>query len=493
VKEIKKIAIANRGEVAVRIIRACQELGIKTVLLHSEADVKTRAFRLSDEQICIGPAELHESYLSIDRNVQGALSAGADAVHPGFGFLSENADFAQKCQDSGITFIGPWPQSIRDMGDKVTAKRLVDEEKIPTVPGYNGASQDLETLALECERIGYPVIIKAAAGGGGRGMKIARNSLEVRELAASAQREAQSAFGNSHVFLEKYLDNAKHIEVQVFGDLTGQAVHLFERDCSAQRRHQKVIEESLAVELDPQIREAVTQAAVRLAKKVNYVGAGTVEFLVQNGKYYFMEMNTRLQVEHPVTELVMGVDLVKAQILTMMNRMAIWRQADLRPRGHAIECRVYAEDPNTAGVPSTGTLLEQVFPEGPGRRFDYGFEAGDVITPFYDPMIAKVIVWDETRPRAIMKMITTLKDTVIFGVKTNIPFLLEMLQHEEFIDGTLTTSFISRHFPEGAPLKKLTEKEKAFLEQAYNAATAAVNEGESTSFSNPWSQTWRNS
>jgi 3-methylcrotonyl-CoA carboxylase alpha subunit len=251
-----------------------------------------------------------------------------------------------------------------------------------------------------------------------------------------------------------------------------------------------VIEESLAIELDPAIRDEITKAAVRLAKKVNYVGAGTVEFLVQNGKYYFMEMNTRLQVEHPVTELVMGVDLVKAQILTMMNRTALWRQSDLQPRGHAIECRVYAEDPHTSGVPSTGTILYQSFPEGPGRRFDYGFEAGDVITPYYDPMIAKVIVWDETRPRAIMKMIATLTDTVIFGVKTNIPFLLDMLQHSQFIDGTLTTPFIQRFFPEGAPVRPLSEREKAFLDRAFSATgdTAETTDH----ISSPWSQTWRN-
>jgi acetyl/propionyl-CoA carboxylase alpha subunit len=353
-------------------------------------------------------------------------------------------------------------------------------------------SQDIEELATECEKIGYPVIIKAAAGGGGRGMKIARSSLEVRELIASAQREAQSAFGNGQVFLEKYLDHAKHIEVQIFGDLTGQVVHLFERECSVQRRHQKVIEESLAPDLDPILREQITQAAAKLAKKVNYVGAGTVEFLVQDGKYYFMEMNTRLQVEHSVTELVMGVDLVKAQILIMMNKMALWNQKYLHPRGHSIECRIYAEDPYTEGVPSTGTLLYQSFPEGPGRRFDYGFEAGDVITPFYDSMIAKIIVWDESRPRAIMKMLATLKDTVIFGVKTNIPFLVRILEHPEFIDGVMTTAFISKHFPTGAPpAVALSEKEKLFLERALQAAPSNQ-DSDSLQIESPWSQTWRN-
>lgn len=492
-KEIRKVAIANRGEVAVRIIRACQELGIKTVLLHSEADINTRAYRLSDEQICIGPAELHESYLSIDKNIQGALSANADAIHPGFGFLSENADFAQKCKDQKLIFIGPWPQSIRDLGDKVTAKRLVEEEKIPTVPGYNGGSQKVEELIRECTKIGYPVIIKATAGGGGRGMKIARSAEEARELIPSAQREALAAFANSHIFLEKYLDHAKHIEVQVFGDLTGQVVHLFERECSVQRRHQKVIEESLAADLDPLIREEITQAAVKLAKKVNYVGAGTVEFLVQDGKYYFMEMNTRLQVEHPVTELVMGVDLVKAQILTMMGRMALWNQASLRPRGHAIECRICAEDPYSPGIPSTGKLWFQSFPEGPGRRFDYGFESGDMVTPYYDSMIAKIIVWDESRPRAIMKMLATLKDTVIFGVKTNIPFLLEMLQHPEFVDGSMSTAFIQKYYAQGAPPLVLSEKEKIFLDKAQMMVSEVGGTTATSPATSPWAQTWRNS
>jgi 3-methylcrotonyl-CoA carboxylase alpha subunit len=490
-REIKKIAIANRGEVAVRIIRACQELGIKTALLHSEADINTRAYRISDEQICIGPAELSQSYLSIERNIQGAQGVDADAIHPGFGFLSENADFAQSCLDHNMIFIGPWPQSIRDLGDKITAKKIVVEEGIPTVPGYSGENQDIGTLIKECERIGYPVIVKATAGGGGRGMKIVRSSEEASELISSAQREAKSAFGLSNVFIEKYLDRAKHIEVQVFGDMMGQAVHLFERECSAQRRHQKVIEECPAPLLDPTIREKITKAALTLAKKVQYVGAGTVEFLVQDNEFYFLEMNTRLQVEHTVTEMVMGVDLVKAQILTMTNRMALWSQNRLQPRGHAIECRIYAEDPYSVGIPSTGPIAYQYFPEGPGRRFDFGFESGDVVTPYYDSMIAKVIVWDETRARAIMKMIATLKDTVIFGVKTNIPFLLDMLQHPEFIEGSITTGFIQKYYPNGATPVELTEKEKLFLEKA-SQQVQATGAGESSELPNPWNQTWRN-
>lgn len=494
-RDIKKIAIANRGEVAVRIISACRELGIKTVLLHSEADIQTRAYRMSDETVCIGPAESAKSYLSIDRNIQGILSSGADAVHPGFGFLSENAEFAQACLDHKIAFIGPWPESIRQLGDKVTAKSLAVEQGLPTLPGYQGELQDIESLIFQCEHIGYPVIVKASAGGGGRGMKVLKDSQQARELIPSAQREAKAAFGSSHVFIEKYLDRAKHIEVQVFGDLTGQVVHLYERECSVQRRHQKVIEESLSPLLSAKVREAITQGAVALARRVNYAGAGTVEFLVQDDNYYFLEMNTRLQVEHPVSELVMGVDLVKAQILSQMGRMALWPQEMLKPRGHSIECRIYAEDPYTPGIPSTGKLAYQYFPEAPGRRFDYGFEAGDEITPHYDSMIAKVIVWDESRPRALMKMITTLQETIFFGVKTNIPFLLSVLQHPEFVDGHMTTHFIQKHFPEGASPEPLTPVEKTFLEkaQATISGTTSVLPSENLeTMSSPWQKAWRN-
>lgn len=492
-REIKKIAIANRGEVAVRIILACKELGVPTVLLHSEADIQSRAYRMADETICIGPSELNESYLSIDKNINGIISAGADAVHPGFGFLSENAAFAQACEDKNIIFIGPKAKTISDMGDKITAKRLVEEDGIPTVPGYNGADQKIESLIKECERIGYPVIVKATAGGGGRGMKVLNNSQEAKDLIASAQREAQSAFSLSHVFLEKYLDHAKHVEVQVFGDLTGHVVHLFERECSVQRRHQKVIEEACAVGLDPEIRKNVCEAAVGLAKKVGYIGAGTVEFLIQDGKYYFMEMNTRLQVEHPVTELVAGVDLVKAQILSMMNRPLLWQQKDLAPRGHAIECRIYAEDPFTVGVPSTGKILFQHFPTGPNRRFDYGFDAGDTVTSFYDSMIAKIIVWDETRPRAIIKMIETLRETVIFGVKTNIPFLLDILHNSEFIDSAHSTAFIKNNFPNGAKPYAMNDGDKKYFELAKKQArgTTVASDDGGVNAKSPWGEPWR--
>lgn len=492
--KIQKLAIANRGEVAVRIIHAAQELGIKTVLLHSEADTGTRAWRMADEKVCIGPAPTADSYLRIDRNVEAALSCGADAVHPGFGFLSENADFAEAVTKAGMIFVGPKAETIRALGDKISAKQLIEKANVPTVPGYAGADQSLETLVSQAERIGFPVIVKAAAGGGGRGMKVIRSRAEAAELIGSAQREAKSAFGSAIVFLEKYLDHAKHIEFQVFGDFTGKCVHLFERECTVQRRHQKIIEEATSPSLTPQLRADMAKAAVGLAEKAGYQGAGTVEFLVQDGEFYFLEMNTRLQVEHPVTELVLGVDLVKAQILTAAKEFVIWKQADLVPRGHSIECRVYAEDPYNRGLPSTGELVGLQWPEGPGRRFEVGFEAGDEITSFYDPMIAKVIVWDEDRPRAIRKMLKTLDDSIIFGVRANLPYLKAILSHPEFIDGSMTTQFIQTHFPEGLDPIVMSDDEKTFAEKAMQSLSSTSVSGVtigSDPLSAPWAAGWR--
>lgn len=486
--KIKKLAIANRGEVAVRIIHAAQELGIKTILLHSEADIGTRAWRMADEKICIGPAPTAESYLRIDRNIDGALSCGADAVHPGFGFLSENADFAKAVVDAGMIFVGPKAETIRALGDKISAKQLIEKANVPTVPGYAGKDQSIETLVSNAEKIGFPVIVKAAAGGGGRGMKVIRSREEAAELIASAQREAKSAFGSEVVFLEKYLDRAKHIEFQVFGDFTGRCVHLFERECTVQRRHQKIIEEATSPSLTPELRSEMAKAAVGLAEKAGYQGAGTVEFLVQDGKFYFLEMNTRLQVEHPVTELVLGVDLVKAQILTAAKEFVIWKQADLIPRGHSIECRVYAEDPYNRGLPSTGELLGLRWPEGPGRRFEVGFEAGDEITSFYDPMIAKVIVWDEDRPRAIRKMLKTLDESIIFGVHANLPYLKAILSHPEFVDGSMTTQFIQTHFPEGLDPVELSGVETAFAQKAMQTLSSSSSAAGSSSLGDPLSK-----
>ncbi len=490
---IKKIAIANRGEVAVRIIHAAQELGIKTLLLHSEVDTSTRAYRLADETACVGPAATAESYLRIDRNVEAALKHGADAIHPGFGFLSENADFAQAVVKAGMIFVGPKAETIRQLGDKISAKKIIERAGVPTVPGYAGDKQDLPTLIAMAEKIGFPVIVKAAAGGGGRGMKVIQSRGEASELISSAQREAKSSFGSEVVFLEKYLDRAKHIEFQVFGDSRGRVVHLFERECSVQRRHQKIIEESLAARLSEDLRAQMSKAAVQLAETAGYNGAGTVEFLVQDGKFYFLEMNTRLQVEHPVTEMLLGVDLVKAQILTAAGEFELWPQASLHPRGHSIECRVYAEDPYNRGLPSTGELVGLHWPEGPGRRFEVGIESGDHVTSYYDPMIAKVIVWDETRSRAIEKMLQVLRETIIFGVKTNIPYLQAILSHADFVSGQMTTQFIGNYFPEGLKAVELSELETKFAAFAI-AAASATPRGQSAAdpLQIPWSGPWRN-
>jgi 3-methylcrotonyl-CoA carboxylase alpha subunit len=490
-KPIKRIAIANRGEVAVRIIRACEELGIETLLLHSEADVQTRAYRLAGKKICIGPAPTAESYLNIQANINGAIAGGADAVHPGFGFLSENADFAEACEKAGLIFIGPSPKATRMLGDKVSCKELAKKLELPLVPGYEGENQSVDFLVQEAAKIGFPVIVKAAAGGGGRGMKVLRSTEEARELIESAQREAQSAFGSPKVFLEKYLDRAKHIEFQIFGDATGRVVHLMDRECSVQRRHQKIIEEAVSPSLTPDLRRKMGEAAILIGSRAGYKGAGTVEFLLQDDQFYLLEVNTRLQVEHPVTEMVMGVDLVKAQILTAQGQPVFPDSQLIAQRGHSIECRIYAENPYMGGVPSTGLLGKVEWPEGPGRRFEYGFEDGDEITPFYDPMIAKVIVWDENRPRAIQKMKQVLKECIIFGVHTNIPYLLEILSHPEFVNGTMTTRFIEKHFSEPLKAAELSAAEKEFAIQAWKQMTPKTIESGLSNFNSPWQSYWR--
>jgi 3-methylcrotonyl-CoA carboxylase alpha subunit len=465
-KAIRKLAIANRGEVAVRIIRACEELGIESILLHSEPDQNTRAYRLATKSVCIGPATSSQSYLNIQANVQGALAAGADAVHPGFGFLSENADFAQACLDAGLIFVGPTPDAIQKMGDKVTARALVEKAGVPLVPGYQGDDQSDIVLKKEASRIGYPLMIKATAGGGGRGLKVAYQESEFQLQLESARREALNAFGSDQVFLERYIENGKHIEFQVFGDTKGNVIHLNERECSVQRRHQKIVEEAQSPSLNDHLRKKMSECAVKAAQAVSYVGAGTVEFLLKGDQFYFLEMNTRLQVEHPVTEEIHGVDLVKAQIQVAQGYTLPWKQEDIVPKGHSIECRIYAEDPYMNGVPSTGKILSLLWPEGKGRRYEYGFDPGDEVTSFYDSMIAKIIVHDENREMCIQKALRVLSDTVIFGVKTNIDYLKEILNHSEFRNGTMSTAFISKNFPEGLKAKESSKDELAFYELA---------------------------
>ena len=497
-KKMKRVAIANRGEVAVRIIRACEELGLETVLLHSDADIHSRAYRLATKTICIGPAVAALSYLNIDANIGAALAAGADAVHPGFGFLSENADFAEQCEKAGLTFIGPSSDTIRKLGDKVSFKKIAKGAGLPLIPGYDGEDQSVTELLKQVEKIGLPVIIKAAAGGGGRGMKLITDLKQAPALIESAQRESQSAFGSSQVFLEKYLERAKHIEFQIFGDATGHVVHLFDRECSVQRRHQKIIEEATSPSLSEDLRRKMGEVACAIATLGKYKNAGTVEFLLQDQQFYLLEVNTRLQVEHPVTEEVLNVDLVKMQLLTAQGNFIFSPQEIRLPKGHSIECRVYAENPYQSGMPSTGKLGLVHWPEGPRRRFEYGFEAGDTITPHYDPMIAKVIVWDESRARAIDKMIRTLKDSIVFGVQTNIPYLIAILDHDEFRSGKMTTKFIENYFADGLKSKFDDEQVRSWaqvikrtLKNSQMSTYRGQNGEPRNSTDSPWTSHWR--
>jgi 3-methylcrotonyl-CoA carboxylase alpha subunit len=486
--KIEKLAIANRGEVAVRIVRAARELGIKTVLLHSDADVNTLAYRMADETILIGTGPAHDSYLNIAKNINAAKSAEADAIHPGFGFLSENAELALACEKARLIFVGPTAESIRLFGDKISAKNLVKNIGVPLIPGYQGEDQSDSVLMDRIREIGFPVMVKVAGGGGGRGLRIVREQKEVAEALVSARREGLSAFGSDRLLIEKYFENAKHIEIQVFGDGAGKVYHLFERECSVQRRHQKMIEEGPASNIDPHLRLKMQKSAIEIAAQVNYRGAGTVEFLYQDGEFYFMEMNTRLQVEHPVTESVLGVDLVKAQLSVAQGQGVLWTQDELIPRGHAIECRINAENAYSQGVPSIGVLSSSRFPMGPGIRADIGFESGDEVTEFYDSMIAKIIVHDETRFRAIRKMIQALKETVIFGIKTNIPLLIKILEHPEFVEGKMSTQFIAKYFPKGLVTEEVSEDDKELADLVRSQLRGTPNYLTSKS---PWTAEWK--
>lgn len=460
---LKKCLIANRGEIAVRIIRACRELGIQTVAVYSDLDAETLPVLLADEAYPIGGAAPAESYLKIDKLIALARSVGCDCVHPGYGFLSENADFALAVIDHGMTWVGPPPDAIRQMGSKTEARTRMKQAGVSTVPGFEeprppaAPAPDL-VFVQAAEAIGYPVMIKAAAGGGGKGIRIVRQVSELPEAIASVRREAQKAFGDSQVFLERYIEHGRHIEVQVIADQSGNTMHLFERECSTQRRHQKIIEETPSPLLTDQQRQAICQAAVQAAQAVGYVNAGTVEFIAtKSGEFFFLEMNTRLQVEHPVTELVTGLDLVKLQFRIASGEALPFQQSDLRQRGHAIECRVYAEDPQQGFLPATGTV--QVFnpPTAPNVRVDTYLQSGDnvqsgnEITIHYDPMIAKIITYAEDRPAAIARMQQALQDTVVLGVTHNIPFLQRLLSHSAFQRGEVYTTFVDEYLSELVP------------------------------------------
>jgi 3-methylcrotonyl-CoA carboxylase alpha subunit len=442
----ERILIANRGEIAVRIIRACQELGVRAIAVFSDVDRDALHARLADEAYWIGPAPARESYLNIEAILRVARAHGAQAIHPGYGFLSENADFADACAEVDVVFIGPPAEAIRTMGSKTAAKRAVAQRGVPTAPGYAGGSNDLRVFEREAERIGFPLMIKAAAGGGGKGMRAVTDPASFSEALSAAQREALAAFGDDAVFLEKLIVRPRHVEFQILADRYGHTIHLGERECSIQRRHQKVIEEAPSIALTPELRAAMGEAAVSAAQAVGYVNAGTCEFLLENsGAYYFLEMNTRLQVEHPVTESVTGVDLVRHQLAIAAGERLTLRQNDVAPRGHAIEARLYAEDPAHGYLPSTGRVLVFEPPQGPGVRVDAGVAAGDEVTMHYDPMLAKLIVSGADRAAAIQRLQGALASFAALGVATNIPLLRAIAADADFQAGATDTSYLERH------------------------------------------------
>ena len=451
-----KILIANRGEIACRVIKTARRMGIRTVAVYSEADAGARHVRLADEAVCIGAPPPRESYLVVDKIIGVALATGAQAIHPGYGFLSENEEFAEACAKNGIVFIGPPVAAIRAMGSKSESKKLMEKAGVPLTPGYHGDNQEPDFLRQQADRIGYPVLIKASAGGGGKGMRGVNRSEEFLDALASCKREAASSFGDEHVLIETYVQRPRHIEIQVFGDSHGNCVYLFERDCSVQRRHQKVLEEAPAPGMPPARRAAMGKAAVDAARAVDYVGAGTVEFIAnQDGSFYFMEMNTRLQVEHPVTEMITGLDLVEWQLKVAAGETLPLRQEQLVIRGHALEARIYAEDPDKGFLPSVGRLIHLAPPtETLHVRVDTGVEQDDEISPHYDPMIAKLIVWDETRERALARMLQALADYRVVGVSNNIGFLSRLVACPAFAQADLDTGLIEREraflFPETA-------------------------------------------
>lgn len=463
----KKVLVANRGEIAVRVLRACEERGIATVAVFSEVDRTALHVRYADEAYFIGPAPSRDSYLRIDKIIDVARQASVDAIHPGYGFLAENAEFAAACADAGITFIGPTPDAIAKMGDKQTARETVAKNGVPLVPGSSKGLHDDELKAAAVQ-IGFPLMIKATAGGGGKGMRVVHDPNQFISALSAARREAAAAFGKDEVYLEKYISNARHIEVQILADSYGHTIHLGERECSIQRRHQKLIEESPSVAIDEALRQELGQVAVAAAESVQYVNAGTIEFLFDSNEeeFYFLEMNTRLQVEHPVTEFVTGVDIVKEQLTIAAGRRMRYRPEDIRPKGWSIECRLTAEDPFNNFMPNSGVVTYLKEPTGPGVRVESSLYRGYEVSLFYDPMVAKLIVWGENRAEAILRMRRALNEYRIGGIKTSIPFHQEIMDSTEFIWGTFDTGFLDR--------RRLVAKSDPELEHARIAAVAAT-------------------
>jgi len=471
-KLFKKMLVANRSEIAIRVMNACRVLGIPSVAVYSDADKRAKHRFYADEAVYVGASPPNESYLDIDKIIAVAKDTGCDAIHPGYGFLAENPVLAQRCTDSGITFVGPSPEAIRLLGNKVESRIKMAEAEIPLIPGMKAASTDLATYRNAAEKAGYPVMVKAAAGGGGKGMRVVHAPDELSEAIEAAQREAKNAFGDDTVYLEKYIVNPRHIEFQVMADSHGNTVHVFERECSIQRRHQKIIEETPSVAVDDNLRARMGADAVRVAQAADYVNAGTVEFLLdENGGYYFLEMNTRIQVEHPVTEMVTGTDLVVEQIRIAAGKELSPQLLNLTQRGHAIECRIYAEDGENNFMPSTGVIVHYSEPSGPGIRVDSGVQDGTEVTIDYDPIMAKLIVHAPSREMAVDKMIDALNNYKVLGVKTSKRFMIEALQHPAFRAGKTYTSFIEDHMSER------TTDVASFHELAVAAATACQANG----------------
>lgn len=442
---IKKILIANRGEIAVRIIRACREMGIETVAVYSEADAEALHTKLADEAVCIGPAPSSQSYLSMENIISATVVSGADAIHPGFGFLSENCKFAELCEQCGITFIGPPAHVIAKLGNKQEARNTMEAAGVPVIPGSKEPVYDVQTGLRLANEIGYPVIIKAALGGGGKGMRVAHSEEEFNQSFQTAQKESQMAFGDDMMYIEHFMEEPRHIEFQILADAYGNVVHLGERDCSIQRNHQKMIEEAPSAALSPELRKEMGEAAVKAAKAAGYVNAGTIEFLLEkNHAFYFMEMNTRIQVEHPVTEWITGIDLIKEQIRIADGQKLSFRQEDIKISGHAIECRINAENPEKGFRPSPGTITDLHLPGGKGIRVDSAIYSGCSISPYYDSMVAKLIVWAKNRDEAIQKMQSALGEVIIEGIDTNVDYLYELLNHPIYQSGEFNVNFIEK-------------------------------------------------
>lgn len=496
-----KILVANRGEIARRIFRACRELGLRTVAIYSEVDRSAPWARTADESYLLDGVTARDTYLDQETIFEIARATGADAIHPGYGFLSENADFAEACIERGIHFIGPSPGAMRALGSKTGARMVAKQARVPVIPGVDGAEHSNEELQSSAGELGFPVLIKASGGGGGKGMRVVWDPDDFQSELRTARNESKSSFGSDHVLVEKYFKEIRHIEVQVLGDRHGNIVHLFERECSIQRRHQKIIEESPSPVVTGELRGQITNAAMALAKAVAYTSAGTLEFmLTPDGRYYFLEMNTRLQVEHPVTELVTGIDLAVWQIRLAGGERLAFDQEDLEQHGHSIECRIYAEDPANNFLPSIGEIEFYRPASGPGVRVDDGIEAGTHVSPYYDPMLAKVITWGDDRREAIRKMVRALQDTVILGVTTNIPYLVDILKHPEFASGRINTNFLEQHMEPWTPSPD-TSNSTWLAIAAYEAIKESRRAGgprdadDSRSGSqDPWGETgnWRN-